>query len=363
MDHSNPRPLSIPQAIGLLRSADLTALDQSKLEALRVSVTERPSIIEFDGCEDGLFRIDAELERRRIPAGATDPSGLRRSRPIGLVTALGLVAIAAVVWIALRETAPQDVSPLVARQSPAPPADVIESPAGPPVRMPVPSDAASSTAAEPVPVLDVDAVAEVAEDRPPLPEPPAEAQPKLAVTGAGARLDADPAGGFRLSEINGTDFIGVSGPVSRLVLADINGEPTLELLDLSADQFEFRGSINGNPRVSLRAPGAEVEFHREVGGSTVLEIDAPGGTVTFHAPVAGGVRLEIVARSVIFKAGLDGGAAADVTLTSGGSLHYTRLNGGSSLTHRRTDGDQPASAITGDTSGSGSLIEGVPRSQ
>jgi hypothetical protein len=65
-----------------------------------------------------------------------------------------------------------------------------------------------------------------------LPEP----FPEIEVAGAGATLTRDPAGGFRLSAINGRDAVKISGKASRMVVDDINGEAVVDLA----------GNINGS---------------------------------------------------------------------------------------------------------------------
>ena len=179
--------------------------------------------------------------------------------------------------------------------------------------------------------------------------------PKIETDGAGITLIRDPAGGFRLSAINGPETVKISGKASRIVVDDINGKPVVDLSDLVTPQVEFAGiingspritmacdsgsvefrqSINGSPRITINCPGGSVGFIDAVGGSTHLTIDAAQGNVRFHAPVNGGPKVTLTARHVEFSAGLDGGASADLTLTSGGTLAYGRLSGGSSLTHR-----------------------------
>jgi hypothetical protein len=214
-----------------------------------------------------------------------------------------------------------------------------------------------------------------------LAEAPLEPFPKIETDGAGATLTRDPDGGFRLSAINGPDIVKISGKASRIVIDDINGEPVVDLSGLVTPQVEFTGtinggplitvacdsgsvefrqSINGSPRITINCPGGSVGFMEAVGGSTELTINAARGNVRFHTPVNGGSKVKLTARQVEFSAGIDGGATVDLTLTSGGSLAYGRLNGGGSITFRKAGADDPGLAVHGDPSGSGHLIEAPP---
>ena len=205
--------------------------------------------------------------------------------------------------------------------------------------------------------------------------------PELEVTGAGTTLTRHPDGGFRLSAINGPDTVKISGKASRIVVDDINGEPVVDLSDLVTPQVEFAGTINGSPRISVTCDSGSVEFRQSINGSPRITINCPAGSVgfieavgggahltinaahgnvRFHAPVNGGPKVILIARQVEFSAGLDGGASVDLTLNSGGSLGYSRLDGGSSLTLRKSRADDPHPTVHGDPSGSGRLIEAPP---
>ena len=205
--------------------------------------------------------------------------------------------------------------------------------------------------------------------------------PKIETDGAGITLIRDPAGGFRLSAINGPETVKISGKASRIVVDDINGKPVVDLSGLVTPQVEFAGtingspritvacdsgsvefrqSINGSPRITINCPGGSVGFIEVVGGSSHLTINAAHGNVRFHTPVNGGSKVTLTAQKVEFGAGLDGGATVDLTLTSGGSLAYGRLNGGGSITFRKARANDPGPTVHGDPSGTGRLIEAPP---
>jgi hypothetical protein len=364
--------MTITEAIHLLRNSDLAKLDEQKLQELHATLESHPSILGFDGCTDALDLLAAERQRRsRVgtpadsePADADGTSRQRGRRHLAPLVAVAIVALGGMFLVAwLRGTRNGEPAPsLVAASSP-------ETPVQPGTPNPAPPAPPSAEKPPPEPTPELTTASRA--DSPATPEPDpqaisaadpleAEAFPELEVTGAGANLTRDPVGGFLLSAINGPDLVKPVGTASRLALGDINGEPTIDLCQLTTKHLEFHGTINGSPRISLKAPAGTVVFHRNVGGSAHLHIVAPDGAVTFHAPVNGGARLTISARSVEFAAGLDGGAAADLTLTPGGTLSFTRLNGGSSLTHRKSHPDDPPTVITGDPSGNGRLIEAPP---
>jgi adhesin HecA-like repeat protein len=370
--------MTLTEAILLLRNSDLADLAGPRLQELHDTLDSHPSILDFEGCTDAIERVAAEQRRRHPgnPAETRDhpqPDTTRRRR-LATFAPLAAAAVAALLlgaWL-LKPRADNLAPPPTPAAAPAAQPAISES-SQPPTEQPPDAPAADlavapvETAAEPTPDPETAAA------------PPAvEAFPDMEVSGAGANLTADPDGGFRLSAINGPDLVKLSGKASRLVLNDINGEPVVDLRDLATPQVEFSGlingspqitvasnagavafrqAINGSPRLSINCPNGTVEFREAVGGSTHLTIEAPHGRVHFHSPVHAGAHLTITAREVDFSAGLDGGATADLTLTSGGSLDYGRLKGSSSLSHRKADPADPPPAIHGDPSGTGRLTE------
>lgn len=56
---------SMVSAIARLKAGNLHTLSPAELAALRQAVENHPSIIDFDGCEDALERLDAQ-EREQV---------------------------------------------------------------------------------------------------------------------------------------------------------------------------------------------------------------------------------------------------------------------------------------------------------
>jgi hypothetical protein len=365
MNPAENTALSMVDGIRLIRFGDLGAMPRHQLLELQSLLEQCPSIAGFEGCQDAAQRVQAEIDARLHPAqphGPPDPPPQRRPLPLVRIAFVGS-AMAALAWFLLSRSGPESPAatskfPAVAAE-PAPPSESTAAPpaahAEPQPAPPVPADpAAHSAPPEP---------AAAADQPPPPPAPPAgEAPPEMLVTGEGANLLPDPDGGFRLTNLNGSSTLQLTGKASRLVIGDINGEVALDLAELDTRRIEFHGTINGNPRILLRSPAGRVEFLHGVGGSATLTIDAPDGEVVFHsgdrgtAPINGGATVAITARSVTLAAGLDGGAKADVTLTAGGSLHHGRLAGGSQLRYRKACPDDPRPAVDGPTDGPGRLI-------
>jgi len=357
-------PLSIAETIRMARLGDLSGLSAPQRDQLRQALQQHPSVLGFNGCEDALLRLDAvDQQPVNFPeAAGTDAAQPRRSWIPALAAVAGFSIFAGFWWQRAGPNMPAAATGEAAETTRTEPALALWKPEGSPLEIPRLSDENQERAPEAAagPVAS-EAVAEIAaqdDDKPPAGNEPV----IMRVTGAGADLVREPDGGFRLSSLNGSTTIQLSGRVTRLLIGDINGEVVLDLSDLQADELDFAGSINGNPRITASTPGGRTEFRRDVGGSAEIVINAPGGEVVFHsgadgrAPVSGGVILKVVAQSVDLAAGVAGGARISLNLTGPGKLRHGRLDQGSRVTYRKMRPQDPEPDVAGDSSGPGRLL-------
>lgn len=357
-------PLSIAETIRMVRLGDLSGLSAPQRDQLRQALQQYPSVLSFDGCEDALQRLDA-FDQQPVAfseAAGPDAAQSRRSRIPALAAVAGISLIfVGFWWQRARPDKPAAANGEAAETTGMESALALREPKGSPPQAPRLSTedqgGALDGAAGPVAL-------EAAADVPPQDDdkPPAEDEPIMRVTGAGADLVREADGGFRLSSLNGSTTIQLSGKVTRLQIGDINGEVVLDLSKLQADELDFVGSINGNPRITVGMPGGRTGFRRDVGGSAEIIINAPGGEVVFHsaadgrAPVSGGVVLKVVAQSVDLAAGVAGGARVSLSLTGPGRLRHGRLDEGSLVTYRKMQAEDPEPDVAGDSSGPGRLL-------
>lgn len=355
--HMNQNPMTIMEAVLLLRSGDPSKLTNEAAKRLYDALVQNPAIHVLTGDEEAVQRFRAALELRFEPAaGVSDGAEIPKTRP----TYRRLAAAAAVLLLiamGVRQFVTKDkrldtrtVSPVVMATPaplPAPVPSVNPAPA-PPVN---PHAAPAMANTSPVPVVPAPPPAE------PLPDNDA---PHMEVAGGEARLEPDGEGGYRLTALDGRTHVKLTGSVKNLRLDGINGQAELDASELAAEHIDFRGQVNGTSTVKLNAPGGVVEFHEAVGGATMVEVAAPGGTVTFRqgdARVSGGTQMNITAKSVDFAAGMDGGSKADVILTNKGSLRYASLGGGSRLHYRKASPDDAVpQVVEGEVREGGRLV-------
>ncbi len=362
--NAKSNPLTIAETIRLARLRELGGLSTAQRDQLREALRQHPSVLGFEGCEDVLQRLEAVEEPPVAFSEAASPNAAQSRR--FWIPALAAVAGICLILAGLWWQRPATNRPVAASGEAAKPAGTASSlglrePETPPQEMAshaAPGQAgAPDLAAEP---LKLEAEADVpvqVDDKPPVLD-----EPVMRVTGAGADLVREADGGFRLGSMNGSTTIRLSGKMSRLRIGDINGEVILDLSELQADEIDFAGSINGNPRITVSTPGGRTEFRRDVGGSAEIIVNAPGGEVVFHsdasgrAPVSGGVVLKVVAQSVDLAAGVSGGARVSLSLTDPGKLRHGRLDEGGRVTYRKMRPEDPEPDVSGDSSGSGRLL-------
>jgi hypothetical protein len=350
-------PLTIAETIRMARLGDWSGLSASQRDQLRQALQQHPSVLGFDGCEDALLRLDAfDQQPVAISEAATPAKQPRRFWIPALAVIACLLLIAAGFWwqrvgTNSRAAANGETGPTLALEEPT---------ASPPKILRPPDDSpqeAPDVAAGPVALEPLADVPAQRDDK-----PPEEDEPVMRVTGEGANLVREPDGGFRLSSLNGSTTVRLSGKATRLRVGDINGEVVLDLSELQADELEFAGSINGNPRITAGTRGGRTDFRREVGGSAEITITAPGGEVVFHsdaagrATISGGVVLKVVAQSVDLAAGVAGGARVSIQLTGPGKLRHGRLEEGGTVTYRKSQQQDPEPDVAGDASGPGRLL-------
>jgi hypothetical protein len=141
------------------------------------------------------------------------------------------------------------------------------------------------------------------------------------------------------------------GRVKKLCVSGLEAGAVLDCSELEAREVEVLGKIDDGSRLVVRAPGGKVTFLARVGGKSKIDIRAPGGTVAFEAPtqltgdgstISGGATVEVLARSVGFRAAIAGaGTRVSVTLTTGGNLSFTEMDGPSRLEYSKADPCDP----------------------
>jgi hypothetical protein len=164
------------------------------------------------------------------------------------------------------------------------------------------------------------------------------------------KLDA-PNGTAELVELNSDDHITLTGKVKVLKLNAVNGSVHFDASKLEAQEIVLAGEINGNCEFKLNAPNGKVAITRVFLGSCKLTVTAPGGEVILAegGRIGGGATATLAAKTVDLKGTLNEGAKVRVTLTAPGSLRVAQMDGGATVTYKRSaPGDPEPKIVTGE---------------
>ena len=173
------------------------------------------------------------------------------------------------------------------------------------------------------------------------------------------KLDA-PDGTAEVVELNGDDRIVLTGRVKVLKLNAVNGSIGFDASGLEAEEIILAGDINGNCTLKFGARNGRVSIRGLIVGSCTVSVNAPGGTVTLAegARIGGGASATFTAKTVEAKGMIDEGAKVFATLGSGGTLKIATMDGGASVTYKRSAPADPAPKVeTGDLRGGTRVVE------
>ncbi len=341
--NEEPPAMSVTEAIQLLGTVEPSRLTSEQAAGLHRVLERNPGLHVMAGGLEAVARYHAALEKRLFsPPAVTSPEEVpqpsRKKRKTLFAVAAGVMLAGGGVLIL------QPWKNLAGKDSAGNAASAGKSATA----VPVPENLTRSSAST------------VVNTSPQVP-PPRDEAPRFEVDHGEARLEPDGKGGYRLSGLDGATRVKLSGRIKHLQLEGTDGRAELDATGLIVDRIDFRGAVDGTSIVKLNAPGGTIEFHRGVGGATKLQINAPGGKVLFHgnnaAKVAGGTQLKIIAQSVDFATGMEGGSKADITLTDHGTLRCVSLSGGAKLTYRKSaPGDSTPAVAKCDLREGGRLI-------
>ena len=139
------------------------------------------------------------------------------------------------------------------------------------------------------------------------------------------------------------------GRVKTLKVRGLEGGAVLDCSDLDAQEVIVTGKIDGGSTLWVKSASGNVTFQAKVDGRSRVGITAPGGTVVFANPtggvgqgatIDGGATVDVKSKAAHFHARINGpGTKVSVTLTAGGSLLFTELEGNSRLEYGKFDPD------------------------
>jgi len=305
-------------------------------------------------CAAPLGEAEAVRSRRRELPAPVDERGTRlplsqSARPIirGALILLALAAAGGGLYYGIsagvtRYLGGGDPPPAEAAQEPeawpadlpaATPSDNAAPPAAPAAGQPAKPPAAPAPAEEKV------------GGRPVLPQ-------EIVISHGVMRIDS-PEGEYFVEPISGAVQVILRGKVKTLRIGSLGGEAFLDAGGLEAQKIVFAGAIGGQAKARVSAANGFVEFRGPVSGEPRVYVDAAGGKVTFVKPEAGRPGAEVNARlhSVIkakevdIQVPISGASALYVTLSAGGKLQFTELNGRSLLLYRKAAAGDPSPVI------------------
>jgi hypothetical protein len=193
----------------------------------------------------------------------------------------------------------------------------------------------------------------------------------------------DPDGEYHVKTLHGGIKVEIIGRIKTLKIAGLNEHSVLKLSDLTADEIQFTGNVNGESRVvvgktrsltirdvndkseidasasaasaivvqgainsgsavKLQAQAGSIEFRGEINDRARIEVAIPDGKAAFKG-INGNARLTVLARDAEFASPINGPQTElAVTLTHGGSLKVRQIHGGVKLEYRKAAAGDPA---------------------
>lgn len=292
-----------------------------------------------------------------LDAGACPACGFALDGPLPVLAprraarwyALGALAVltaGALAFAFYPASAPeQERAPEVARAEPRVPAPRPEVAVAP-----LPHEPVRAVPADPAPKAE------------PKPEPqPVKAGPVIHIDpfDARKRLIDDATAEVRVPDVRGEHEIVLTGTARVLRLGSVGGRVRIDASNLTVREVHITGDLNGDAVVLVRAPNGRVSVTGFVGGSAKLTADAPGGAVLFAASARldGGSVVTATAKELTAVGHFIGGTKLNVTLTRGGALKLTVLDGGATVTYRKANSSDPAPTVDpGDVRGGAKVV-------
>jgi hypothetical protein len=275
----------------------------------------------------------------------------RSPRPLAF-GALAVLAAGAVAFAFFQPQTPESkTNPEVARVSPAP-------------RPPKPEVAPHPH--EP-PAKPVDVIEPKPQPKPePKPEPKVE--PPAAKPGAVVLIDPFDApkrhidiadAEVRVPDLHGEHQIVLRGKARVLNLGSLHGRVSVDASKLDVREVQISGDLHGDAQLMVSAPNGRVSVNGFVIGSAKLTVLAPGGAVLLaeSSRLDGGSTVTVTAKELTVRGPMLGGTKLSATLTSGGALKLTTLEGGATATYRKEKPSDPAPVVErGDVRGGAKVI-------
>jgi hypothetical protein len=275
----------------------------------------------------------------------------RNARPLAL-GALAVLALGAGAYALFRAPTPER-EPEVARVEPRAPAAKHEVAVAPHPHEP--------------PAKPVDVIEPKPQPKPePKPEPKVE--PPAAKPGAVVLIDPFDApkrhidiadAEVRVPDLHGEHQIVLSGKARVLNLGSLHGRVSVDASKLDVREVQISGDLHGDAQLVVSAPNGRVSVNGFVIGSAKLTVLAPGGAVLLaeSSRLDGGSTVTVTAKELTVRGPMLGGTKLSATLTSGGALKLTTLEGGATATYRKEKPSDPAPVVErGDVRGGAKVI-------
>lgn len=140
-----------------------------------------------------------------------------------------------------------------------------------------------------------------------------------------------------IPDLNSNDRIVLTGKLRALRIGSVNGKGSIDASGLVAEEIIITGDLNSEASVKLNAPNGKVTVGGFVAGSTKLIVVAAGGEVLIakSARVTGGSVLTVTTKRLEAQGTLSGGTKVNVTVTAGGSMKFTLMDEGATVTFRK----------------------------
>jgi hypothetical protein len=157
-----------------------------------------------------------------------------------------------------------------------------------------------------------------------------------------------PEGKYDVEPLVGNLTVKLSGEVSTLNVGAARDTAKLDASQLEADEIIITGPIAGTAAILVSAAEGKVELRGAMGDQTKLSIKAPDGrvclgTVALGAgDINGAAAVDVIAHDVDIRSRITGGATVTITLTKGGRLRFSQVDGGGKLFYRKADPKDPS---------------------
>ena len=213
--------------------------------------------------------------------------------------------------------------------------------------------------------------ADVSEPKPePRPELKPQPKPELPAPKPGPVVQIDPFDApkrhidiadaeVRVPDLHGEHEIVLSGKARVLKLGSLHGRVRVDAHKLDVREVHISGDLHGDAVLVVSAPNGRVIVAGFVIGSAKLTVLAPGGAVLFaeSSRLDGGSTVTVTAKELTVRGPMLGGTKLSATLTSGGTLKLTTLEGGATVTYRKEKPTDPAPTVDrGDVRGGAKVI-------